>query len=64
MVICLGLGADAYGQADATASHCLLLQEIQIGFGFTFLVLAHPGSPRQNREMVVVLVTVITYNPI
>jgi len=33
----------AYGPADATASHCLLLRKIQIGF--TFLVPAHPGSP-------------------
>jgi len=38
----------ANGPADATATHCLLLQEIQIGFGFTFLVLAHPGNPRQR----------------
>jgi len=40
----------AYDPDDTTATHCLLLQEIQIGFGFTFLVLAHPGSPRQNPE--------------
>jgi len=40
VVICLGRDADAYGPADATASHCLLLQVC-----FTFLVLAHPGSP-------------------
>ena len=33
----------AHGPADATATHCLLLSKIQIGF--TFLVLAHPGSP-------------------
>ena len=33
----------AYGPADANATHCLLLQKIQIGF--TFLVLADPGSP-------------------
>jgi len=39
----------AYGPVDATATH-LLLQEIQIGFGFTFLVPAHPGSPGQNPE--------------
>jgi len=26
MVICLEQGADAYGPADATAIHCLLLQ--------------------------------------
>jgi len=48
----------AYSPADATATHCLLLQEIQIGFRFTFLVLAHPGSPIQNsgsRKMVVVV---------
>jgi len=32
----------AYGPADATATHCLLLSKIQIGF--TFLVPAHPGS--------------------
>jgi len=45
--------------ADTTATYCRLLQEIQIGFGFTFPVLAHPGSPRQNpesRKMVVVVV--------
>ena len=53
----------AYGPADTTAAHCLLLHEVQIGFGFTFLVLAHPGSPGQNPEscktVVVVLVVVI-----
>ena len=48
----------AYGPADTTATHCLLLQEIQIGFGFTFPVPAHSGSPGQNpedRKMVVVV---------
>jgi len=52
----------AYGPADPTATHCLLLQEIQIGFGFTFLVPAHPGSPGQNPEshkMAVVVVVVV-----
>ena len=39
MVICLERDADAYGPADATA-------KIQIGF--TFLVPAHPGSPRKR----------------
>ena len=34
----------AYGPADPTAAYYLLLQEIEIGFGFTFLVPAHPGS--------------------
>jgi len=49
----------AYGPADATVTHYLLLQEIQIGFGFTFLVPAHPGSCGQNpqsRKTVVVVV--------
>jgi len=49
----------AYGPADTIATHCLLLQEIQIGVGFTFLVPAHPCSPGQNpesRKMVVVVV--------
>jgi len=32
----------ACSPAYPTATHYLLLQEIQIGFGFTFLVLAHP----------------------
>jgi len=52
----------AYGPADATATHCLLLQEIQTGFGFTFLVLAQPGSPGQNQEShkMVVIVLVVT----
>ena len=38
----------AYGPANATATHYLLLHKIQIGFnlpGFTFLVSAHPGGP-------------------
>jgi len=43
MVICLGLDAHLHiRSADATATHSLLLQYIQIGF--TFLVPAHPGS--------------------
>ena len=49
----------SYGPADATATHCLLIQQIQTGF--TFLVLAHPGSPRQSpggRKTVVVSVVV------
>jgi len=33
-----------YGPADPTTTLCLLLQEIQIGFGFTFPVLA-PVNP-------------------
>ena len=36
----------AHDPADATATHCLLLQQIQIGF--TFLVPAHLGSPRKG----------------
>ena len=49
--------------ADTTATHCLLLQEIQIVFGFTFLVLAHPSRPAQNPESrkTVVVAVVITY---
>jgi len=46
--------------ADAIATHCLLLQLIQIDF--TFLVLAHPGSPRHSPEgckMVGVVVIVV-----
>ena len=37
----------AYGPADATATHCLLLQR-KIQIAFTILVLAHPGSPGQR----------------
>jgi len=50
-----------YGLADTTATQCLLLQKMQIGFGFTFLVPAHQGSPGQNpesRKMIVVAVVV------
>jgi len=36
----------AYGPADASATHCLLLQYSPVGF--TILVPAHPGSPRQR----------------
>jgi len=63
MVIGLGWGAD--GPADPTATHCLLLQEIHIGFGFTNLLLAHRGSPRQNpdsHKTVVIAVVVYIYN--
>jgi len=38
-----------------------LLQEIQIGFGFTLPVLAHLGSPGQNpesRKTIVIVVVV------
>jgi len=52
----------AHGQAYATASHYLLLQYIQIGF--TFLVPAHPGSPRKSpgshKTVAVVVVVVVT----
>jgi len=63
MVICLGRGAGLHmAQLDPTATYCLLLQQIQIGFGFTLLVLDHLGSPGQNPEshkMVVVVVVVV-----
>ena len=54
----------AYGPADPTATDCLLLQEIQIGFGFIFLLLAHLVSPRQNPESckTVVVVLVVSFN--
>jgi len=41
--------------------HCLLLQEIQIGLGFTFLVPAHPSSPGQNPESRKTVVVVVVY---
>ena len=45
MVICVERGAHLhYGPADATATHCLLLQLNPDWF----LVPAHPGSPRQR----------------
>ena len=51
----------AYGPADAIAIHYLLLQEIQIGFGFTFLVPAHQVVPDKiqssSRKPVVVVHT-------
>jgi len=50
----------AHGPADASATHCLLQQEIQIGF--TFLLPAHLGSPRHSpggRKMVEVVAVVI-----
>jgi len=40
----------AYSPADPNATHSLLLQEIQTGFCFTFLVLAHLCNPGQNPE--------------
>ena len=38
------------GPADTTGTHCLLLQEIEIGIGVTCLVPAHPGTPGQNPD--------------
>jgi len=49
----------AYDPGDATATHCLLLQEIQIGFGLIFLVLAHLGSPAENPESCNMIVVVV-----
>jgi len=49
----------AYGSDNLTATHYLLLQEIQIGFGFTFLLSAHPASPGQNPENCKTVVVVI-----
>ena len=37
----------------------VLLQEIQIGFDFTFLVPAHPGSAGQNPESRKTVVVVV-----
>jgi len=48
-----------YGPADPIAIHCLLLQEIQIGFGFTFLVPAHQGRSGQNPEGCKIVVVVV-----
>ena len=42
--VCLEQGADLHNSPDdATATHCLLFLQNQNGF--TFLVLAHLGSP-------------------
>jgi len=63
--MCLGQSADLHIKADATATHYLLLQEIQIGF--TFLVLPFwfrltrvvPDDVQGGgRKMVVVVVVV------
>jgi len=46
--ILISPGFGAISPADATATHYLLLQQIQIGFnlpGFTFLVPDHLGGP-------------------
>ena len=45
MVAWLSVWARCRFAYDPTAPHCLLLQEIQIGFGFTLLVPAHQSSP-------------------
>ena len=51
----------AYGPADATATHSLLLQQ-KIQIGFNFLILGHPDSPwlRAVKQMFVVLFLFIT----
>ena len=38
----------AYGPADVTATHCLLLSFSKLQIDFTFLVSAHPDSPGQR----------------
>ena len=52
----------AYGSADPTDTHCLLLPEIQKSFGLTFLVPAYPVVPDkihpESRKTVVVVVVV------
>jgi len=62
MVICLGRGADLHmAQLITLPLTVSYSKKIQIGFRFTFLVPAHPGSPAQNLEScemdVVVVVT-------
>ena len=47
----------AYDPADATTTHCLLLQ-----IGFTFLVPAHPGSPGQRAVKRVCVCLFYVYN--
>jgi len=48
-------------QSIKPATHCLLLQEIQIAFGFIFLVLGSPGQNPESRKMVVVEVSLDTW---
>ena len=45
----------AYGAADSTATHCLLLQYCKIQIGFTFLVLAHQSSALSLLLFVIVM---------
>jgi len=62
MLICVERGVDLHIAQLIPLPLTVLLQEIQIGFGFTFLVLAHPGSHGQNpesRKMVVVVIVVM-----
>jgi len=57
----LGQGADLHMAHNATVTHYLLLQQIQIGF--TFLVPAHPCNPTQSpggcKTVVLVVVVVV-----
>ena len=59
IVFCLGRGADLHMAKLISLPLTVLFQEIQIGFGFTFLVLAHPGSPGQNPESLKMVVVVV-----
>jgi len=56
----------AYGPAGTTATHFLLLHEIQIGFGFTLLVPPHLGRPGQypGSHKTVVVAVIKVYNRI
>jgi len=60
MVICLELGADLHmAQLMPLPLTVSCFSKIQIGF--TFLVLAHPGSPGQRAVKRVCVVTVTNY---
>jgi len=62
MVICLGRGSDLHMAQLIPLPLTLLLQDIQIGFDFTFLLPAHlvsPGENPESRKMVVAVFVVL-----
>ena len=63
MVICLGRGADLHmAQLMSLSLTVSCSNKSRLVFYFTFLVPAHPGSPRQSplgRKTVVVVVVVV-----
>jgi len=53
----------AYGPADPSATHCLLLQEIQIGFGYQLIRVVPDKIQRAVKRLCVCVKSAESHNP-